>query len=64
MVGDTSRGTNKADNLLGKGGDDRVLGLGGSDHLLGGTGNDIVFGGDELAPQEATRMWLVVLATM
>jgi Ca2+-binding RTX toxin-like protein len=45
---DTLRGTNKADNLIGLGGNDRIFGgLRGNDTLLGGPGKDVVVGGTE-----------------
>jgi Ca2+-binding RTX toxin-like protein len=40
------RGTNGADNLLGRGGDDNLFSLDGRDNLLGGPGKDNVWGGD------------------
>jgi len=46
---DTLRGTNKADNLLGLGGNDRIFGgLRGNDNLLGGSGKDVVIGGKNM----------------
>ena len=41
------RGTDRADNLSGRGGNDVLFGRGGSDNLLGGAGKDWVLGGGE-----------------
>lgn len=39
------RGTNRNDDIEGRGGNDTLLGLGGNDDLEGGSGNDILDGG-------------------
>ncbi len=44
------RGTNEADQLVGKGGDDVLLALAGNDTLLGGPGKDILYGGSHAEP--------------
>ena len=45
MVPTTSRGTNGADTLIGKGGNDILNALAGYDNLVGGRGKDVVVGG-------------------
>jgi RTX calcium-binding nonapeptide repeat (4 copies) len=44
-LGETFRGTPRADVILGLGGDDTVLGRGGRDVLCGGSGDDVIRGG-------------------
>jgi Ca2+-binding RTX toxin-like protein len=58
------RGTNGADNRLGKGGNDALFGLGGSDNMLGGEGKDWVLGGNERHPLGGDKNLVGQLATM
>jgi Ca2+-binding RTX toxin-like protein len=56
------QGTNKADNLLGRGGNDVLYAHAGRDNLLGGEGKDWVLGGKRQHASGARRPWLAVPA--
>ncbi|MEP3892145.1 MAG: hypothetical protein ABJN69_16930 [Hellea sp.] len=46
LGGETLRGTNGSNGIIGNGGDDYIEGLAGNDFLYGGDGDDEIYGGD------------------